>query len=114
MHDGERLMSIERGVIKLNISVIEDGEYRKIDYSQRIADFYITETRDLWVWTALLPGLLFVIESGYKPEALYAPTPASNRNNNAFDYTPSTGQITHQDGASRQAQFHKTSKTIPI
>lgn len=71
MHEDERLMSIARGVITSNISVIEDEEYRKIDCQQRDASFDIAETRDLWVWTGLP---VVIIESDFKTETLHVPT----------------------------------------
>lgn len=40
-------MLIERGVIKSNISVVEDGEYKKIGCQQRVAYFYINGDKRL-------------------------------------------------------------------
>lgn len=41
-------MLIERGVIKSNISVVEDGEYKKIGCQQRAAYFYIRPALGVW------------------------------------------------------------------
>lgn len=88
MADGEQIISIERGVIKSITCVIEDGENKILIRQQRVADFYRTETRDPWLRTALLSSLIVTMESGYKTEALYAPTTASNRDDDAFGPHP--------------------------